>query len=145
MSAIKSVLCTSLIIWFGSNRPDTEEERTEQRELMVLYCLTSRTWTPLESGNQQQKSPLTWKQPRFTPGRRDRSMYAFTARHKNSFFPQADQHLNLSHTSFLYDKNSRYVFTQCFIYTKPKSISYWPSVKCGWLCVNYSSSPVSAV
>ncbi len=90
---IESVLCSSITVWFGS------ATRTAERiigaplpSFQELY--TSRVRKRAKKVTLDPSHPAHSLFVLLPSGRRYRSLSTKTARHKNSFFPQAVSHLN---------------------------------------------------
>ncbi len=101
---IESVLCSSITVWFGSaTKTDIRRlqrtVRTAERiigaplpSLQELY--TSRVRKRAKKVTLDPSHPAHSLFGLLPSGRRYRSLSTKTARHKNSFFPQAVSHLN---------------------------------------------------
>src|SRR4029434_2833104 len=58
-AVIESVLCTSVTVWFRSATQLDKHRLTPQKRSSVPTCPPSKTCTPPESGNGQEKSLQT--------------------------------------------------------------------------------------
>uniref|UniRef100_A0A1A8C8J6 Alkylated DNA repair protein AlkB homologue 8 N-terminal domain-containing protein n=1 Tax=Nothobranchius kadleci TaxID=1051664 RepID=A0A1A8C8J6_NOTKA len=104
-AAVESILCSSITVWFGSA---TKMDKCRLQRIIktagkiigaqlpsVQELYISRTRKKAVNIVQDATHPASTLFHLLPSGRRDRSLYTKTTRHKNSFFPSAISLLNL--------------------------------------------------
>ena len=96
---VQSVLCTSIIVWFGSATKQDKNRLTRTiRTAERIIGVKLPTIQDLHSSRVRKRAVNISADPShpahqlfelLPSGRRYRTLYTKTARHKNSFFPQA--------------------------------------------------------